>query len=304
MAIPKFDETFLPLLQILADGQVHKFSELPQLLLDNGFFELTPEELHQKISDGSSLYYGRVGWGVTYLNQAKLVERPMRGHVRITPKGLAIVQRGLTHYRLADIKQDADFSAHEPRQGGSSSGGVAEVSETNETTALSPQDMLDQGQKALQASLRRDLLARLYEVNPYYFQRIVLELFRQMGYGEFVETPKSGDGGIDGIINRDELGLERIYMQAKRYGEGNKVREPEIRNFIGAMSSDVTKGIFVTTSDFDSKAIEKVRDDHHHKIILINGSQLAELMIKYHIGVQTKAKYEVLEIDEDYFEGE
>lgn len=300
MPIPKFDETFLPVLQVLADGQIHKFSELPQLLLDRGFFTLTPEELRQTISDGSGLYYGRVGWGVTYLNQAKLVERPMRGHVRITAKGQALLQRGLTQYRLADIRQDVDFSAHEPKHVSNS----AETVEATEAVSLSPQDMLDQGQQALQASLRRDLLSRLYEVNPYYFQRIVLELFRQMGYGEFVETPKSGDGGIDGIINRDELGLERIYMQAKRYGEINKVREPEIRNFIGAMSSDVTKGIFVTTSDFDSKAIEKVRDDHHHKIVLINGSQLAELMIKYHIGVQTKAKYEVLEIDEDYFEGE
>lgn len=223
MSMPKFDETFLPVLQVLADGQIHKFSELPQTLLDRGYFQLTPEELRQTVSDGSGLYYGRVGWGVTYLKQA---------------------------------------------------------------------------------SLRRDLLARLYEVNPYYFQRIVLELFRQMGYGEFIETPRSCDGGIDGIINRDELGLERIYMQAKRYGEGNKVREPEIRNFIGAMSSEVTKGIFVATSDFDSKAIEKAHGDHHHTIILINGSQLAELLIKYHIGVQSKAKYEVLEIDEDYFEGE
>lgn len=115
MSMPKFDETFLPILQVLADGQIHKFSELPQTLLDKGYFQLTPEELHETVSDGSGLYYGRVGWGVTYLKQAKLVERPTRGYVQITPKGLALVQTGITQYRLADMKHDADFSAHEPK---------------------------------------------------------------------------------------------------------------------------------------------------------------------------------------------
>ena len=123
-----------------------------------------------------------------------------------------------------------------------------------------------------------------------------------MGYGDFESTPKSGDGGIDGIINQDQLGIDRIYIQAKRYKEGNKVREPEIRNFIGAMSGDVRKGIFVTTATFDDQAITKALSDRNHTLILIDGNKLVELMIKFNVGVQVKETYEIKQLDEDFFE--
>ncbi len=122
-----------------------------------------------------------------------------------------------------------------------------------------------------------------------------------MGYGDFVDTPKSRDGGIDGIINEDKLGLNKIYIQAKRYNE-NRVREIDIRNFIGAMSDDTTKGIFVTTSTFDENAIKKARDAHH-KIILIDGNDLVDLMYDYSVGLQTSTSYEIKKIDEDFFIG-
>ncbi len=138
------------------------------------------------------------------------------------------------------------------------------------------------------------------DIDPYYFEKVILILLKKMGYGDFVETAKSGDGGIDGIINEDKLGLEKIYIQAKRYNE-NKVREKEIRNFIGAMSGDTTKGIFVTTSTFDDSAIKKAREAHH-KIILIDGNKLVDLMHQYGVGVQVSNVYEVKEIDEDFFE--
>ena len=121
-----------------------------------------------------------------------------------------------------------------------------------------------------------------------------------MGYGDFIETSKSGDGGIDGIINEDKLGLDKIYIQAKRYND-NKVREKEIRNFIGAMSGDTSKGVFVTTSTFDDSAVKKAHDAHH-TIILIDGNKLVQLMHEYNVGVQIKDTYEIKEIDEDFFE--
>lgn len=121
-----------------------------------------------------------------------------------------------------------------------------------------------------------------------------------MGYGEFIETSKSGDGGIDGIINEDKLGLDKIYIQAKRFNE-NKVREKDIRNFIGAMSGDTNKGVFVTTSLFDTGAIEKAKNAHH-KIILLDGNKLVELMHEFNVGVQIKTTYEVKQLDEDFFE--
>lgn len=139
-------------------------------------------------------------------------------------------------------------------------------------------------------------------MDPYAFEKIILILLKKMGYGDFIETAKSGDGGIDGIINEDQLGLEKIYIQAKRYAE-NKVRETDIRNFIGAMSGDTRKGIFVTTSTFDEKAKTKARDAHH-TIILIDGSKLVDLMHKYNVGVQTKSVYEVKAVDNDFFESE
>lgn len=123
-----------------------------------------------------------------------------------------------------------------------------------------------------------------------------------MGYGDFIETTKSNDGGIDGIINEDQLGLDKIYIQAKRYGE-NKVREKDIRNFIGAMSGDTSKGVFVTTSVFASGAVKKA-SDAHHTIILLDGHKLVDLMHQYNVGIQIKASYDVKELDEDFFEGE
>ena len=123
-----------------------------------------------------------------------------------------------------------------------------------------------------------------------------------MGYGEFKETPKTGDGGIDGIINEDKLGLDKIYIQAKRYGE-NKVREKDIRNFIGAMSGDTSKGVFVTTSNFDKGAMKKA-NDAHHKIILIDGKKLVDLMHEFNVGIQIKSIYEIKELDQDFFDGE
>jgi len=163
-----------------------------------------------------------------------------------------------------------------------------------------PEDMIDTGFNAIEAQVKDELLDKLRTIDPYYFEKVVLMLLDKMGYGDFLETSKSGDGGIDGIINQDQLGLEKIFVQAKRYND-HKVRETDIRNFIGAMSGDTSKGIFVTTSAFDDAAIKKARDAHH-KIILIDGRKLVGLMHKFGVGVQVTNTYEVKEVDEDFFE--
>ncbi len=144
------------------------------------------------------------------------------------------------------------------------------------------------------------MLERLKEIEPFYFEKVILILLKKMGYGEFIETKKTGDGGIDGIINQDQLGISKIYIQAKRYTE-NKVREKDIRNFIGAMSGDTTNGVFVTTSTFDDGAVEKAKQAHH-KIILIDGFRLTDLMFEFGVGVQTINIYEMKKVDEDFFE--
>lgn len=296
MPIPKFDETFLPILKVLEkQKQAIPFSDLPRLILEEKFFKLSGEELAQRTASGGLIFRDRVSWGKTYLKQAKYVSQPSRAMVEITDKGRKWLTSGKP-LTLSDLRQDKDYLAYVPQY----------VNQKKNAESLldkySPQDLVDTGFKELSTSLKSELREKLFDIDPYYFQTVILVLFQKMGYGDFESTPKSGDGGIDGIINQDQLGIERIYIQAKRYKEGNKVREPEIRNFIGAMSGDVSRGIFVTTSEFDELATKKAREDRNHTLILIDGDKLTDLMIKYNVGIQTKTVYEIKEIDEDFFE--
>lgn len=296
MALPKFDETFYPILSVLKNGATVKSSDLPDLLIEHNFFNPNQEELLLKTASGGNVYRDRVSWGKTYLKQGKFVTQPSRGLVQITQKGKDFLSAGKEKLLLADLKDDPDFMAHEPTVSTAKKIGEAILEK------FSPQDLMDSGFKTLSDNLKTELLDRLFQTNPYYFQNVILILFEKMGYGGFETTPKSGDGGIDGVINQDQLGIDRIYIQAKRYNAISKVREPEIRNFIGAMSGDVGKGIFVTTSSFDDLAIKKATGDRNHTIILVDGNKLVDLLIKYSIGVQTKNVYEIKEIDEDFFE--
>jgi len=295
MSLPIFHETFLPVLKVLSHGNVQKTSDLPDQILEKGYIALTPEEASQDLSTGGNRFHNRVFWAVSYLSQGKFVERPARGMVKITQKGLDFLKGNPPVFTLQMMNKDSDFHAYIPTR--SKTGNV----DTEDTEDMTPEDLVDRGFLELGDGLKKDLLERLHSSNPYYFEKIVLVLFRKMGYGDFEETAKSGDGGIDGIISQDSLGIDKIYIQSKRYAVGNKVREPQIRNFIGAMSGDVNKGVFVTTSFFDTAAIRKAKDASH-KIILIDGSQLVDLMIKHGVGVQVKDTYEVKEIDEDFFE--
>lgn len=297
MAIPKFHQTFLAILKILDHGKEQKSSDLPDQILEKGYVTLTPEEASQRLNSGELRYRNRVFWAVSYLSQGKFVERPSRGVVKITKKGSDFLNSNPTTFTLDMLENDEDFQTYIPTRSKKE-----DLSTNVDTEDLTPVDLIERGFNEFEKSLKKDLLDKLHESNPYYFEKIVLKLFKKMGYGDFEETTKSHDGGIDGIINQDQLGIEKIYIQAKRYSENNRVREPEIRNFIGAMSGDVSKGIFVTTSIFDDSAVKKAKDARNHKIILIDGNQLVELMVKYNIGVQIKNTYEVKEVDEDFFE--
>ena len=265
--------------------------------MDSGYVSLTPEETSERLDGGELRYHNRVFWAVSYLSQGKFVERPTRGMVKITKKGLDFLNNNPSEFTLKMLEKDSDFQAYVPTRSKKD-----ELVTDVDTDDMTPVDLIERGFREFEKSLKKDLLEKLHESNPYYFEKIVLKLFKKMGYGDFEETTKSRDGGIDGIINQDQLGIEKIYIQAKRYADGNRVREPEIRNFIGAMSGDVSKGIFVTTSLFDDSAVRKAKDARNHKIILIDGSQLVSLMIKHNIGVQIKNIYEVKEVDEDFFE--
>lgn len=284
--IPKFYETFLPILDILSNKDILHRREMENKVIEKYYSHLSKELLEEVTKSGEILINNRISWGKSYLKKGGYIHFPSRGNVQITEKGLK--HRG--EIDLKDLKKEFNSSKN-----------LQDIfkEEINDINNASPQDLIDEGFSLIENEIKVELLEKLKSIDPYYFEKVVLKLLKKMGYGEFKETPKSGDGGIDGIINEDKLGLDKIYIQAKRFNE-NKVREKDIRNFIGAMSGDTNKGVFVTTSLFDIGAIEKAKNAHH-KIILIDGNKLVDLMHEYNVGVQIKQIYEVKHLDEDFF---
>jgi restriction system protein len=290
--IPKFHETFNPILEILSDGKTLHTRELQDIVIKKYYSHLSDELLNQKTKTGEILIYNRIAWGKSYLKKGGYISYPERGFVQITEKGLNQKSK-LTLKNLEDNSNIFDFYKEEKPKGKSS------PNQLNDFSNASPQDLIDRGFSEIENEVKAELLEKLKTLDPYYFEKVILKLLNKMGYGDFIETSKSADGGIDGIINQDKLGLEKIYIQAKRFTE-NKVREKDIRNFIGAMSGDTNKGVFVTTSFFDKGAEQKAKDAHH-KIILLDGNKLVDLMHEFNVGVQIKSVYEVKQLDEDFF---
>ena len=293
MEIPKFHETFIPILEVLSSGETLNNRDLQRLVIDKYFANLNAEQLAEKTKTGELLLNNRIAWGKSYLKKGGYISYPERGTVKITEKGLK-QKDGLTLKSVVEDSGTLNFYTEENNKS------KAINNDPKEIVNSSPQDLIDKGVTQIESEVKNDLLDKLKTIDPYYFEKVILILLKKMGYGEFIETSKSGDGGIDGIINEDKLGLDKIYIQAKRFNE-NKVREKDIRNFIGAMSGDTNKGVFVTTSLFDIGAVDKAKNAHH-KIILIDGNKLVNLMHEFNVGVQIKSKYEIKQLDEDFFE--
>lgn len=299
MELPKYHEAFIPVLETLSKVDALTSRELSTRVRDHYYSDLPKELLEQKTSTGANVLLDRILWAKSYLKMAKFVAYPKRGIVEITEKGKAALTKG--QLTLSQLQNDPDFIKHRTSVK-SKKEDEASIEGNADVENASPQDLIDAGFSTIATEVKTELLEKLKDIDPYYFEKVILILLKKMGYGDFIETSKSGDGGIDGIINEDKLGLEKIYTQAKRYNE-NKVREKDIRNFIGAMSGDTSKGVFITTSTFDDSAIKKAREAHH-SIILVDGAKLVDLMLQYNVGVQVKTVYEVKEVDYDFFEGE
>lgn len=297
MAVPKFDETFIPILDVLSDGEVLTASQLRGKVREKYFNHLSEDELHARTNSGTNLLADRISWGKTYLKIGGFISQPKRGTVQIHQAGMEVLRRG--SLSLSEVKTTQAFRDHEARKADRKEKKKVDQPELNLEESQSPQDLIDRGITTIKEQVKGELLDFLMAIDPYQFESVILKLLKRMGYGDMLETKKSGDGGIDGVMNEDKLGLDRIYIQAKRYTTG-KVQETDIRNFIGAMSGDTSKGVFVTTSDFAEKASIKA-ESAHHRIILIDGNRLAELMYEYEVGIQVKETYSVKEFDEDFF---
>lgn len=305
MPIPNYQTIMLPLLQLASDKQEHKFSDAVQYIAEN--FSLTDEEKGELLPSGTqAVFNNRVGWARSYLKQAALLSSTKRGYFKITEQGLNLLAEKPEKINSALLERYAEFQEFRNRKKDQSKmpeeTGTSHIPE-NET----PEDSLATAYKLLRKNLEDEILASVKDSSPAFFERLVVDLLVKMGYGGNRQDAgralgKTGDGGIDGIINEDQLGLDVIYIQAKRW-EG-VVGRPEIQKFAGALQGQrARKGVFITTSGFTKEAMEYA-SLIESKIILISGEKLASLMAQHNVGVTIAGKYEVKKIDSDYFDEE
>ncbi len=301
MAIPDYQTCMLPFLRHLADGGEHTLRETEDSLAQH--FGLTPAERGELLPSGQQgVFKNRVGWARTYLKKAALIESPKRGVFKITERGVKTLASSPPKIDARYLEQFPEFiefrDAAKPENGGVV---TAELPQATTT----PEESIELAYQGLRAQLAAELLSRILSCSPTFFEQLVVELLVKMGYGGSRRDAgerigQSGDGGIDGIIKEDRLGLDTIFIQAKRW-QGS-VGRPEIQKFVGALQGQrAKKGVFITTSSYTADAADyATRIDT--KVVLIDGKQLAGLMIDFDVGVAPAATYVVKRIDSDYFE--
>ncbi len=308
MAVPPFQDFMLPFLQHISDGQEHRITELfDHLALQ---FKLSDDELKELLPSGrETRFKNRVYWTRVHLGQAKLLDSTGRGRFKITPRGLDLLKSKPKRIDLKVLSQYPEFqefrsrsSSDEPTSPATS---IASAQPELPLSAQSPEEQLESSYQVLRQQLGQSLLANILKSPPDFFEQLVVDLLVAMGYGgSRVDAGQaigqSNDGGIDGIIKEDRLGLDIVYLQAKRWESA--VGSPEVRNFTGSLEGHgAQKGVLITTSKFTKEAIEFAKRLQQKKLVLIDGALLAELMMDFGVGVSKVATYTVQKIDPDYF---
>lgn len=304
MSIPTYKDFMLPFLELLKDVKEMSIRELGEVLASH--FALTPAERAELLPSGQTpIFVNRVGWARTYLKKAALIESPRRGVFKITPRGLSVLAEGL---KALDSKYLARFPEFQEFQR------VSQPLVENTKDSLStgareaeatPEEAIESAYQGLRQQLAQELLAKILNCSPTFFEYLVVELLVKMGYGGSRKDAgerigQTGDGGIDGIIKEDRLGLDTIFIQAKRW-QGS-VGRPEIQKFVGALQGQrARKGVFITTSTYTADATAYT-GQIDTKVVLLDGQNLASLMIDFDVGVSAAASYTVKRIDSDYFE--
>jgi restriction system protein len=307
MAIPGFQKMMLPFLKFAADGKEHRLSEVSDYVVKH--FSLTPADQEELLPSGQSRLANRAGWCRTHLKNAGLIEYATKGLFRITDRGRSVLAQNPATINLKFLDQFPEHYAWfhaEKKEPAASKVGVADpdIDAGSDAFTTTPEERLASLAKELRQKLAAELLDQLKTINPYRFERVVLDVLVAMGYGGSREeaatvTQKSNDEGVDGLINEDRLGLDRIYVQAKKWD--NTVGRPEIQSFVGALAGKhAHKGIFITTSEFSSGATQYVQSIPQ-RVILIDGQRLAELMIEHNVGVSRSYVHEIKRVDNDYF---
>lgn len=305
MAIPDFQSVMLPVLSFIADGQEHTMRDTISELADT--LGLTDAERAEMLPSGQQhTFDNRVNWAVSYMKHAGLLEYMRRGVFRITERGMEAIRMNSARIDIKFLSQYPEFNAFRSGSRRERNGHlpVQQQDQQDQDSQQTPEERLEDGYQRIRLELAQELLARIIGCSPNFFERLVVELLVTMGYGGSRQDAgeavgRTGDEGIDGIIKEDRLGLATMYIQAKRW-QGT-VGRPEIQRFTGAlMGQRARKGIFITTSDFSREAREYV-SHIDSKIVLIDGEQLAQLMIDHGVGVSVATVYEIKKIDSDYF---
>ncbi|MGO1590890.1 MAG: restriction endonuclease [Ancrocorticia sp.] len=296
----------IPTLQVMDDGVVRHWREFQPQVADKA--HLTDEQKTERLPSGNSLRYeNRIGWAVSFMTNVGALTRPKRAHYQITDAGRQVLQRFPNGAKEHDIKRMAKEPNSQIRAYKStSSDKKSAVTPPNDTdAAMTPIEQVQSGITRINEDVEKELLERLQSKEPAFFEQAVVELLLAMGYGGSTGggsvTQLSNDGGIDGVIDQDILGLSRVYIQAKRYADVNSVGRPDLQAFVGALSGKADSGVFITTSTF-SKNAREYASGVPTRIILIDGAFLTRLMLQFGVGVQTRETYTVAEIDEDFFE--
>lgn len=313
MSIPDYQTLMLPLLRLAADGSEHRFRDAVEQLAAE--FQLSDQERATMLPSGTApMFDNRVGWAKTYLKQAGLIDTTRRGYFRITLRGTELLGTNPDLIDASTLENYEEFRAFRSRRSEEKGGlqhdlptTLAPLSPASTVPEATPEELFSQAYQRLRSNLEAEVLEQVKAATPAFFERLVIDLLVAMGYGGSRRDAgkavgRSGDGGIDGIIKEDKLGLDVIYVQAKRW-EGT-VGRPEIQKFAGALQGQrANKGVFITTSGFSREA-QEYAGIIPSKIILIGGEQLAALMVDHNVGVSPVSRFEIKRVDSDYFEGD
>lgn len=301
MALPTYEEFMLPFLHAVSDGKPHRTRDLISRLSD--VLGLTEDQRAENLSSGQRVAVNRVGWARTYLKKAGLIESPSRGYQVITPRGLEVLAEkpsSLSYRYLARFDEFREWHSSSGASDEEPDGSLDKID-----SALTPDEVIDAAFQQHDAQISVDLLDTLKQCSPYFFEEVVVRLLRAMGYGGVsgrgLVTPRSSDGGVDGIIYEDKLGLDNVCIQAKRW-EGTVGRRT-VQEFAGSMDIYRSrKGVILTTSGFSRDAKDYVERIEGKKVVLIDGERLTRLMIDHKVGVTTSRTYELADISQDFFD--
>ena len=295
--MPTWDQFMVPVLEILSDGNVRGRRELYDLIANAT--RLTDEQRVETLNSGQLKFENRIGWAITHLVKAKAISRPSRGHHSITDQGRQLLRDHPVRLFEADLRAIEGYKDSWKKQ-------LPDLVKDSGRQDLDPYELVEEGITRINDEVASDLLDRLHSQDPAFFEQAVVDLVVAMGFGgadtRATRTQLSNDGGIDGIIDQDVLGLSRVYIQAKRYALTSSVQRPDIQSFVGALQGQqANQGVFITTGRFSSGAIDYAKSVPT-RVVLIDGTRLAELMIRYRVGVQVKQTLQIVDVDEDFFE--